>query len=461
MRTRRVQRAQTMGSLLKSIVTGVVVVVIVTIMLSELGYDIAPLIASAGIIGVALGFGSQTLVKDFLSGIFMIFEDQYGVGDVVDLGEATGTVEAVSLRVTRLRDVNGTVWYVRNGEILRVGNMSQNWARTVLDVGVTYAEDLAHVQRVLARRRARPVGRRGLQGTVSSRSPRCGACRSSAPTACSCASPSRPLRSSSGRSPARCGSGSRRASTYEGIEVPFAQRVLWIRSGDRPTRAPPGPTEAGATGPASRAARGWRRDDHVLRRDRRRARRSARSSHASTRASPTDEVLRPLYPEEDLGPAEERFRLFLDAVLGRPDDVLRAARAPAAADAARAVRGDARRRASTGCVHFRAGLDAAELTAGAGRAVLGLRHPRGAVHGQLAGVTSAPSASSARGTPPGDRRRPSGSRCRRTPPTTRAAGQHVVAVADLGLEDDRRVADARDPRSQQSYGSGRNRIGRR
>lgn len=148
--TRRVQRAATMGSLLKSIVTGVVVTVVALMFISELGYDIAPLIASAGILGVALGFGSQTLVKDFLSGIFMIFEDQYGVGDEVDLGEASGTVEAVSLRVTRLRDVNGTVWYVRNGEILRVGNMSQNWARTVLDVKVAYGEDLARVQRVLA-----------------------------------------------------------------------------------------------------------------------------------------------------------------------------------------------------------------------------------------------------------------------------------------------------------------------
>ena len=147
--TRRVQRAATMGSLLKSIITGVVFTVVALMFIAELGYDIAPLIASAGIIGVAIGFGSQALVKDFLSGIFMIFEDQYGVGDVVDLGEASGTVEAVSLRVTRLRDVNGTVWYVRNGEILRVGNMSQNWARTVLDVTVGYAEDLVKVRRVL------------------------------------------------------------------------------------------------------------------------------------------------------------------------------------------------------------------------------------------------------------------------------------------------------------------------
>ena len=148
--TRRVQRAQAMGSLLKSITSGVIVAVIFTMMLSALGFAIGPIIASAGILGVALGFGSQTLVKDFLSGIFLIFEDQYGVGDVVNLGDGlSGTVEAVSLRVTRLRDTNGTVWYVRNGELLRVGNMSQNWARTVLDVQVSAHEDLVRVRRVL------------------------------------------------------------------------------------------------------------------------------------------------------------------------------------------------------------------------------------------------------------------------------------------------------------------------
>ena len=147
--TRRVQRAKTVGTLLKSIVSGLVIAIAITMMLAELGLDIAPILASAGILGVALGFGSQTLVKDYLSGIFMIFEDQYGVGDVVDLGEASGTVEAVSLRVTRLRDTNGTVWYVRNGEIIRVGNMSQNWARTVLDVQISSREDISHVRSVL------------------------------------------------------------------------------------------------------------------------------------------------------------------------------------------------------------------------------------------------------------------------------------------------------------------------
>jgi len=146
---RRVQRANTIGSLLKSIVSGVIVAVVVIMAISELGYDIAPLIASAGILGVALGFGAQSLVKDFLSGIFMIFEDQYGVGDSVNLGEVSGTVEAVSLRVTRLRDVDGTVWYVRNGEILRVGNQSQNWSRSVLDIAVGYKEDVSRVRRIL------------------------------------------------------------------------------------------------------------------------------------------------------------------------------------------------------------------------------------------------------------------------------------------------------------------------
>jgi moderate conductance mechanosensitive channel len=146
---RRQQRAATMGGLLKSITTGVVAAVVVFMAVAQLGYNIAPLIASAGILGLALGFGAQSLVKDFLSGIFMIMEDQYGVGDVVDLGTASGTIEAVGLRVTRLRDVNGTVWYVRNGEILAVGNMSQNWARTVLDIPVAFSEDLSRVRALL------------------------------------------------------------------------------------------------------------------------------------------------------------------------------------------------------------------------------------------------------------------------------------------------------------------------
>ena len=146
---RRQQRAQTIGSVLKSTVSIVLLVWVVLTILNVFGVNIAPFIASAGVVGLAIGFGAQNLVRDFVTGVFMLLEDQYGVGDTVDLGEATGTVEAVSLRITRLRDVNGTVWYVRNGEILRVGNQSQNWARTVLDVTVSYDADLDLVQRIL------------------------------------------------------------------------------------------------------------------------------------------------------------------------------------------------------------------------------------------------------------------------------------------------------------------------
>jgi small conductance mechanosensitive channel len=146
---RRAQRAKSLGSLLKSITTTVIFGIAFVMVLSEVGMNVAPILASAGVLGLAIGFGAQNLVKDFLSGVMMMIEDQYGVGDVVDLGEAIGTVENVGLRVTRVRDVDGTVWYVRNGEILRVGNQSQNWARTVLDIGVGYGEDLVRVREIL------------------------------------------------------------------------------------------------------------------------------------------------------------------------------------------------------------------------------------------------------------------------------------------------------------------------
>ncbi|WP_310964246.1 mechanosensitive ion channel family protein [Nocardioides terrisoli] len=146
---RRAQRAKSLGSLLHSISTGLIYGIATVMILAQLGVNIAPIIASAGVVGIAIGFGAQTLVKDFLSGIAMMVEDQYGVGDVVNLGTVSGTVEAIGLRVTRLRDVAGTVWYVRNGEILSVGNMSQNWARAVLDVRVGYDEDVASAERVL------------------------------------------------------------------------------------------------------------------------------------------------------------------------------------------------------------------------------------------------------------------------------------------------------------------------
>jgi small conductance mechanosensitive channel len=122
---RRVQRARTTASVLKSIASFVIFSVVAIMAIGELGYNVGPLIAGAGIVGLALGFGAQNLVKDFLSGMFLAFEDQLGVGDRVEVNEVTGVVEALTLRVTRLRDEEGTIWYVRNGEILKVGNHSQ------------------------------------------------------------------------------------------------------------------------------------------------------------------------------------------------------------------------------------------------------------------------------------------------------------------------------------------------
>ena len=139
------QRTLTMASLLRSIVTFAVALITVLTVMAIVGIPLGPLLASAGVGGVALGFGAQSLVKDFLSGVFMILEDQYGVGDVIDTGEAVGTVEEVSLRVTRLRDGSGVVWYVRNGEIIRVGNKSQGWSTAIVDIPVSYAENLEHV----------------------------------------------------------------------------------------------------------------------------------------------------------------------------------------------------------------------------------------------------------------------------------------------------------------------------
>lgn len=142
---RRTQRAQTVGSVLRSVTTIVITTVVLLTVLSQVGINMGPILASAGIVGVALGFGAQALVKDYLSGIFLVAEDQFGIGDYVDLGEASGTVEAVGLRITQVRDVDGTLWHVRNGEILRVGNFSQGWARAVLDIPVPYDSDVPEV----------------------------------------------------------------------------------------------------------------------------------------------------------------------------------------------------------------------------------------------------------------------------------------------------------------------------
>ncbi|HJR24198.1 MAG TPA: mechanosensitive ion channel family protein [Acidimicrobiales bacterium] len=146
---RSAARAETLGLVLRSVASFAIWTIATITILGELGISLGPLIAGAGLAGVALGFGAQSLVKDFLAGIFILVEDQYGVGDIVDVGEASGTIEAVSLRTTRLRDVNGTVWHVPNGQIVRVGNKSQQWARALIDLAVAHATEIPEAERVI------------------------------------------------------------------------------------------------------------------------------------------------------------------------------------------------------------------------------------------------------------------------------------------------------------------------
>lgn len=139
-------RIHTITAVFRSLATGFIWFVASVWILEVVGINFGPLLAGAGIVGVALGFGTQTMVRDFIAGFFLVVEDQYGVGDTVDLGgEAKGTVEQVTLRTTRLRDVEGNVWWVPNGQLTRVANKSHEWARALIDVVVPYQADLEQV----------------------------------------------------------------------------------------------------------------------------------------------------------------------------------------------------------------------------------------------------------------------------------------------------------------------------
>jgi small conductance mechanosensitive channel len=143
------QRAETLAAVLRSLARSVVAVIAGLMILDQFEVNLGPLLAGAGIVGVAVGFGSQTLVRDFLSGMFMLIEDQFGVGDVIDVGPASGVVEGLSLRTTRIRDVEGTVWHIPNGEIKRVANKSQDWSRAVLDVEVAHGTEVRRAEEVI------------------------------------------------------------------------------------------------------------------------------------------------------------------------------------------------------------------------------------------------------------------------------------------------------------------------
>ncbi|WP_371671506.1 mechanosensitive ion channel family protein [Streptomyces sp. NBC_00289] len=146
---RRRQRSQAIGSVLRSVASFLILGTAALMILGTFQINLAPLLASAGVAGVAIGFGARNLVTDFLSGVFMILEDQYGVGDSIDAGVASGEVIEVGLRVTKLRGDSGEIWYVRNGEVKRIGNLSQGWATAGVDVTVKASEDLDRVKATL------------------------------------------------------------------------------------------------------------------------------------------------------------------------------------------------------------------------------------------------------------------------------------------------------------------------
>ncbi len=225
---RAAARAQTLGLVLRSIASAVIWTIAITMVLGELGVNLGPLIAGAGIAGVALGFGAQSLVKDFLSGIFMLVEDQYGVGDIVDLGEASGTVEAVTLRTTRLRDVNGTVWHIPNGIIQRVGNMSQQWARALLDVDVAYGTDIDEAQAVI-KQVADDLWRDPVWRGKVLEEPEVWGIENLGPDAISIRLVVKT--SPAAQFPVMRELRRRLADTFtaEGIEIPFPQRSVWVR----------------------------------------------------------------------------------------------------------------------------------------------------------------------------------------------------------------------------------------
>ncbi len=146
---RRTLRMTTASTTLASAATVVIFIVAIVVALAQIDISLGPLLAGAGIVGVALGFGAQNVVRDVLAGFFVLVEDQYGIGDVIDVGRASGVVEGISLRVTKLRDVEGTLWFVPNGLVNEVGNLTQRWARVILDVGIAYGSDHHEAERLI------------------------------------------------------------------------------------------------------------------------------------------------------------------------------------------------------------------------------------------------------------------------------------------------------------------------
>ena len=233
---RTAQRADTIGALLASAATFTVWSVALLMMLSEVGLDLGPLVAGAGIVGIALGFGAQNLVRDFLSGIFMLLEDQYGVGDVIDAGPASGVVEGVSLRTTRLRDVEGNVWHIPNGEISRVANKSQGWSRALLDVQVSYQTSTDHAVEVIERVAAETWADAEWSSEILSKPEVWGVEALAADgVTIRLVVQTRPL--AQWKVARELRARIKQAFDAEGIEIPFPQRTVWHRGDESETAA--------------------------------------------------------------------------------------------------------------------------------------------------------------------------------------------------------------------------------
>ena len=226
------QRTRTLGALLRSTASLVIYGLAVMMSLGEFDVNLGPLIAGAGIVGVAVGFGAQSLVKDFLSGVFMLLEDQYGVGDVIDAGDTVGVVEEVKLRTTQIRDINGTLWHIPNGEIRRVANMSQDWGQAVLDVEVAYDTDIRQAMAVI-KEVADGMWREQLPNATIIAEPSIAGVQSFGESAIA-------IRLMAKTEPGEHFAAARElrgrlkeALDQAGIEIPFPQRTVWVKS-DRP-----------------------------------------------------------------------------------------------------------------------------------------------------------------------------------------------------------------------------------
>jgi small conductance mechanosensitive channel len=236
-RERTLLRTTTLTGVSVSLLSGVLWFVGALLILGELNIDLAPLLAGAGVAGIAIGFGAQALIRDFLAGFFIVLEDQFAVGDIVDLGHATGEVERITLRFTRLRDFEGKVWFIPNGEVQRVGNLSKLWSRAVLDIDVAYEDDIKRVEAAMIAA-ANDVREANIESATIIDEPQVLGVQDFGPN-------SVVIRMMVRTEPGEQWAVSRAVRARikarfdeEGIEIPFAQSVIRVRSEESSARLP-------------------------------------------------------------------------------------------------------------------------------------------------------------------------------------------------------------------------------